>query len=175
MSYSLDLLHQAEHLLVKEPRKPKQASLRRAISSAYYAVFHHLADEAAGMLVGVTSGQKDLRKFTARALNHGQMKAACSDLLKTSPPRALEEWCREYRFDFIPEFVNLSVAFRELQDERHRADYDLGFNVFRLEARESILKAEKFFSDWKSFKQNHREAARFFALALFLLDDWRKR
>ena len=38
MSLHQDLLAQARHLLRKEPRRPKQASLRRAVSAAYYAL-----------------------------------------------------------------------------------------------------------------------------------------
>ena len=49
-SYSLslhaDLLRQARQLALKEPRRPSQASLRRAISASYYALFHLLVDEA---------------------------------------------------------------------------------------------------------------------------------
>ena len=40
------LLEQAQHLVKREPKRPKQASLRRAISTAYYALFHLLISEA---------------------------------------------------------------------------------------------------------------------------------
>lgn len=39
MSLHADLLKQARHLATKERRRPSQASLRRAISAAYYALF----------------------------------------------------------------------------------------------------------------------------------------
>jgi uncharacterized protein (UPF0332 family) len=35
-----DLLDQAQHLALGEPQRPKQASLRRAVSASYYALFH---------------------------------------------------------------------------------------------------------------------------------------
>jgi hypothetical protein len=38
------LLAQAWLLAKKEPKRPLQASLRRAVSAAYYAVFHLLVD-----------------------------------------------------------------------------------------------------------------------------------
>ena len=50
MSLQQDLLRQARHLATKEPRRPSQASLRRAVSAAYYALFHLLVDEAIGRL-----------------------------------------------------------------------------------------------------------------------------
>jgi hypothetical protein len=38
MSFADDLLEQAYHLANRESKKPKQASLRRAVSTAYYAL-----------------------------------------------------------------------------------------------------------------------------------------
>jgi hypothetical protein len=46
MAYHDDLLQQSLLLVHKEPRNPKQASLRRAVSTAYYALFHLLISEA---------------------------------------------------------------------------------------------------------------------------------
>jgi hypothetical protein len=37
-----DLFAQAEMLAKVDATKPKQVNLRRAVSSAYYAVFHYL-------------------------------------------------------------------------------------------------------------------------------------
>jgi hypothetical protein len=45
-----DLLDQADLLASKERRRPKQVSLRRAISTAYYALFHLLIEDAANAL-----------------------------------------------------------------------------------------------------------------------------
>ncbi len=44
MAFADDLLEQAYHLANKE-EPPLQASLRRAVSTAYYALFHLLIDE----------------------------------------------------------------------------------------------------------------------------------
>ena len=45
MAFHQDLLKQAIQLARNESRKPKQASLRRAVSTAYYALFHFLIYE----------------------------------------------------------------------------------------------------------------------------------
>jgi uncharacterized protein (UPF0332 family) len=45
MPYCDDLLEQALHLAKREKKKPRQASLRRAVSTAYYALFHLLIHE----------------------------------------------------------------------------------------------------------------------------------
>ena len=57
MSLHADLLKQARHLATKEPRRPSQASLRRAVSAAYYALFHRLVDEATRMMI--SRGNRD--------------------------------------------------------------------------------------------------------------------
>jgi hypothetical protein len=42
MSLHADLLEQAGNLARLDPTRPKQVNLRRAVSSAYYALFHLL-------------------------------------------------------------------------------------------------------------------------------------
>ena len=39
MTFPDELLEQAHHLANRERKRPRQASLRRAVSSAYYARF----------------------------------------------------------------------------------------------------------------------------------------
>jgi hypothetical protein len=46
MPFAEHLLEQAEHLAKRERNRPRQASLRRAVSTAYYALFHLLIHEA---------------------------------------------------------------------------------------------------------------------------------
>ena len=72
MAYADDLLEQAEFLANREPVQPKQASLRRAVSKAYYALFHLLIDEAVGNW-GI-AGQCSV---LARTFDHAKMKNVC--------------------------------------------------------------------------------------------------
>ena len=46
MSFADQLLEQPDHLANREKKRPRQASLRRAVSTAYYALFHFLIFEA---------------------------------------------------------------------------------------------------------------------------------
>src|ERR1035438_6153633 len=46
MALADDLLEQAHHLAKREPKRPRQASLRRAVSTAYYSLFHLLISSA---------------------------------------------------------------------------------------------------------------------------------
>jgi len=57
MAFADDLLEQAYHLARRERKNPTQASLRRAVSTAYYALFHLLIDEAVGNWAVERSGE----------------------------------------------------------------------------------------------------------------------
>jgi uncharacterized protein (UPF0332 family) len=49
MALADELIDQAYHLLsLDHPKPPKQVNLRRAVSAAYYSLFHLLIDEAVG-------------------------------------------------------------------------------------------------------------------------------
>ena len=57
--------------------RPQQTHLRKAISAAYYAMFHALANSNADTLVGSTSSIRNSTEWTRtqRALNHGIARA----------------------------------------------------------------------------------------------------
>jgi hypothetical protein len=113
MLYHDDLLNQALHLVHLSPST--QASLRRAVSTAYYAVFHLLISEA-------TSNWNNfaLRAALGRAYDHGTMKAASGRL---SDKRAFPFTGEDPRVVANLRFV--ALAFAQLQENRHFADYDL--------------------------------------------------
>ena len=73
MSLPRDRLTQAKLLATKEKSRPKQASLRRSVSAAYYASFHLLVDAAARRLVSGADRQP-LRDCLSHAFDHGVMK-----------------------------------------------------------------------------------------------------
>lgn len=73
MPFPKDLLEQARHLANREPKRPKQASLRRAVSTAYYALFHLLSMETA------KNWKRSAERFTvARMLDHTPMVKVCT-------------------------------------------------------------------------------------------------
>src|ERR1700735_3811250 len=79
MPFADDLLEQAHHLATREEGEPKQASLRRAVSTAYYALFHLLIDEA----VSQWSVERQ-RSILARTFDHGKMKGICDSVLESA-------------------------------------------------------------------------------------------
>ena len=56
-----DLIDLAGSIAALDKKKPKQAHLRRAVSTAYYAVFHYLVDEACCAQIGTHHSQKEHR------------------------------------------------------------------------------------------------------------------
>ncbi len=108
-----DLL-KAAYQLALEPSvgRPRQANLRRAISTAYYALFHALANCCADMLAGSTRANRSQRAWrqTYRALEHGHAKNQCVN--------------QSVMNRFPPEIQDFGEEFADMQVLRHIADYD---------------------------------------------------
>ena len=64
------LLEQADALTGLDAGRPRGANLRRAVSSAYYAVFHHRIEAAAAQLLGTSSQARGTRLILARGYSH---------------------------------------------------------------------------------------------------------
>ena len=104
-----DLLAQADHLLGLSPRRPKQANLRRAVSAAYYAVFHSLCWSNANVLAGSGVSRPNRAWLqTYRSVDHGQAKKRCTMIAAKGFPAGIAAF---------------GDAFVALQEYRHRADY----------------------------------------------------
>ncbi len=141
-----DLLLQAGHLASREPQRPKQASLRRAVSTAYYAVFHLLIDAASRFVVR-RSNRSGLRSAVSRAFEHGEMRTAANGFKGGTLPKALGA---AISAPITHELKRLSAAFVDLQQARHEADYDVGRSFARREVLDLVAKAEQAFQDWTS-------------------------
>lgn len=106
---SRDLIDTARGLTGLDRRRPTQANLRRAVSTAYYAVFHSLARTAADVLIGTKRSAAWHQVY--RALEHGRASSACIN------KRAMQGFPSA-----IHDFADTFVA---LQEMRHQADYAL--------------------------------------------------
>lgn len=163
MSLSSDLLAQARSLAKNEPKNPKQASLRRAISAAYYALFHLLTEEAAkAMCAGANSD--DLRLVLRRAFEHTAMKNAAKGFGAGSPA---EVW-QPLVTALSQELKLVAAEFVELQQARHRADYDFSSPVTPSDTNDLIERAESAVKAWKSIRKT--KEAKVFLTALLVHD-----
>ena len=161
MSFHHDLLLQARSLATNEPKRPKQASLRRAVSSAYYAVFHLLVDESTRLLVS-GKGRAPLRGALSRSYSHGAMRDVARSFMGGAP---VEPYRDVLTGRTIPvDLRNVAEAFVLLQQARHDADYDNTKRWSRLQALEQISLAEQAFKDWAKIRS--RPEAEAFLVAL---------
>jgi hypothetical protein len=133
------LVESAEQLLQSRPRSA--TFRRRAISSAYYAVFHALAQMCSdAFLPDSRSDEEVLRIY--RALDHGQLRTA---LIHNS--------IKNHGL-----FGRIATSVVELQQERHKADYlppDVG--LFPLEdARALVERAKLVVSEIRNMDAGHR-------------------
>jgi hypothetical protein len=129
LALSHDLIGTARRLARANPSRPRQADLRRAVSTAYYAVFHALARQCGDRFIG--TGQNRSRpawKQVYRALDHGFAKKACF---------------RAANLGFPSGVVTFADIFARLQDERHRADYDPEARYTRADVQAFVGMAEQ--------------------------------
>lgn len=146
MALSSELLEQARHLARREPKRPKQASLRRAASSAYYALFHFLVEQASRFIV--SGGGKDrvtLRGAVSRAFNHGQMKSVS----EAFAGKGKNPWKDLFPGQSVPaDLETVASTFVELQQARHEADYDQTRSFTRREVQAIIERADVAIQAW---------------------------
>jgi hypothetical protein len=119
-------------------RDPTPAARRRAVSTAYYALFHACIQLASRRF----SNDPDHRLLIYRGFAHTGLLAVCrhfEDPQKAHPElRALIE-------NNTPEGLQAAAkTFRRLQEARHRADYDptIGGLPSTMEALERIVDSE---------------------------------
>lgn len=102
-----DLLSVAETLAQQSgTANVRQACMRRAVSSSYYAVFHALSYVCADRLVGWS--QTDILPPIYRSLDHAPVRN------KLNGRDALQ---------IDPALPRIGALFAKLQEERHKADY----------------------------------------------------
>ncbi|MEX0711678.1 MAG: hypothetical protein WD278_04975 [Pirellulales bacterium] len=164
MSLPGDLLEQAKHLAKRESRRPRQASLRRSVSSAYYALFHLLVDEAAKMLVG----GKPLQCLVSRAFLHDEMKQASTSFAAGGlPPHVLGLFTGA-----VPRDLQLVASvFVDLQEARHEADYKVDRIFTRSEVQALVSLGDQAFQAWKRVRV--QEIAKVYLASLLLWKRWR--
>ena len=149
------LLEQARHLVRREKLRPRQVSLRRAVSAAYYALFHLLVQESARSL-----GRSDprLQMLIACAFSHEEMKKACQAF--ASPGTAPAIIGATYPSLAVPtELANVAQSFVELQKARHDADYATHRRWTRTMAQKEVEHAEQAFADWQKIRPRPKSKA----------------
>lgn len=165
MSLAADLLEQASHLADREIARPRQASLRRAISAAYYALFHLLGAEAASM--AAPSSPYNLRAQVQRALTHKEMRTACAGISSGNPTPAFVQLAGRPSQNL----TRVATAFVELQEERHKADYDVLAKFARTDVKLLVQQCHGAFAAWETIRGS--DEANVFLAALLSQARWK--
>ena len=167
-----DLVEQADHLARRETKRPRQASLRRAVSAAYYAMFHSLVTDATALLV--PNRPSGLRLQARRAFSHRDMRSACEAFVTQSTPTAHDRRNprRLMTLPLEPEIVEIAKTFVALQDARHDADYNLSERFDRVRVLAVIERAKQAISRWNRIRA--KPNGQVFLTALVLQNRWRR-
>jgi hypothetical protein len=153
MAYHDDLLRLASDLVLKGET---QAELRRAVSTAYSALFHLLVSETA-----LNWSRDSSRNALGRMFDHSLMKKVSSRIADSKKTPFTGE---------DPTIVSglrfLAEIFVELQNERHVADYDNGRIWTPLDAIVPIASAKTAFEAWNEIK--HTDIAQEYLVSLLI-------
>jgi uncharacterized protein (UPF0332 family) len=152
-----DFLSTALNLLDANGDPPRETNLRRACSTAYYALFHALCRTCANTLVGEGAAQTTKRAWTQayRALDHKFARDSCSR------SAVVRKFSAEIQ-DFADQFV-------QMQEKRHRADYDPQETFYESSVRADIEAARVAIEAFETAPLEDRRA--FAAYVLFKFRD----
>jgi len=106
--FVLDQLENAELLATFGHARPRQAALRRAVSTSYYALFQALCELTARNLVGWKTPWDGFTPIF-RSIEHARARVILGTSRNPHPLGA--------------EVEKVGIAFKELQDAREWADY----------------------------------------------------
>jgi hypothetical protein len=157
----LHLFDQADRLISETSRR--QVDLRRAVSAAYYGLFHIATIAAADHVVGKSRRNHPEWSLISRSVGHADLRELCKAL--NHPPKKYDA--------FVPE-VGWSSALKDyatavvvLQQKRHDADYSPS-SVFRVSDCKSLVSsARNAAKQFRSIGADAEERRTFVCLLLF--------
>jgi uncharacterized protein (UPF0332 family) len=146
----------------REPKRPKQASLRRAISTAYYALFHLLISEAI-----LNWRRVEDRVELARMFEHTHMRSICAN--------KRDEFNREFKKKrragrpnqeeaVTRDLHRVVYTFVQMHEQRELADYDYSSNWTRTDVLPKVEGVAAAFKAWKVIRNQDIAQAFLFTL-----------
>jgi hypothetical protein len=120
--------------------KPNDAELRRAVSTAYYALFHNVVAAAAQRFMGPGHQNSAGYRILYRGFDHKRMKEICESLqlskLRDKDKRDLQ------RQSVSQDIKDFAGVFPDLQGKRHLADYDPSVQLLASDVASLVDSAE---------------------------------
>jgi hypothetical protein len=142
---------------------PRQVDLRRAISAAYYGVFHFILRTAADDFIGAAHQATSRYALVYRSVDHHFLRELCGEAQKPTVSRKFRKYLPG---GFGPDMQAFARAVAELQERRYSADYD---PVARFKVSDARLAIATGRSALARFESTGVEDRRMF-LALLLFD-----
>jgi hypothetical protein len=157
MGIAEDLLSLAVRLADPAPTEPEQACFRRSISTAYYALFHLLIQEA----VQNWNGSSTARFGLERRFEHKTMKEVSNAVLRNS----WRGW--SVPSPVVPaELEAVAKVFVKLQEARQQADYDNAKIWESTAVQAQVTDAQTAFENWRKIRTH--PAANEYLLSLLI-------
>jgi hypothetical protein len=147
--WASDMLKTAGRLAGRQagPGRPALCDLRRATSTAYYALFHQITRHGAFASVGTAT--EDEVSFLARWYSHTGIRAAAELVVVADSSNAPKKGDRTSvellrgRSGSVPDKLLLvAETFVELQDRRHEADYSNDYDPVRYATLDHVDSAD---------------------------------
>ncbi|HEY3741876.1 MAG TPA: hypothetical protein VGL53_18625 [Bryobacteraceae bacterium] len=159
MAFPDDLLELSRHLANLYPEHEHQASLRRAVSTAYYAIFHLLISEAAA-----NWARPELRTVLSRCFDHGPMKSASEARAAQINFDLNNNRLSETDKTIAAQLRTVAKAFVRAQYERNEADYNLAKQWTAVDVNLQIDSVAEAFEIWGVIREE--ELAQAYLLSL---------
>lgn len=117
---------------------PTAVARRRAVSTAYYALFHGLIADAVNRTVGNDPTRDEDRYVVSRWYNHGEMRTVSQWVIRLARAESVPNGVAALLSDPPADLIELARTFIQLQEARHEADYDHTANLSVANARVAI-------------------------------------
>jgi hypothetical protein len=158
------LFEQANRLIEPHGRgAPRQVDIRRAISAAYYGVFHFILRETADEFIGAGLRGSPLHVLAYRSVAHARLAELCAEARKSPLPPRLARVAPAGAFSRrIRDFAGLLL---ELKEKREAADYDPSLKFKIADAAQIVQTAQSAIGRFQSAPAGERRA--FLALLVF--------
>jgi uncharacterized protein (UPF0332 family) len=148
MAYADDLLELAQQLAKLEPVNPRQAWLRKAVSTAYYALFHLLISEAT-----LNWAHPELRSELGRVFEHGKMKSASTKKRSEIDAHSQKSSLHSQEMAISKHLRTVADTFIQVQQKREEADYDTGKEWDQTDVEKQITAVAAAFESWKAIRE----------------------
>jgi hypothetical protein len=158
------LLDQARKLIAPPPAgPPRQVDLRRAVSAAYYSVFHATLTAAADEFIGKAARSTPQYALVYRSIEHASLRTLCIEATQLKPSPKYVRYVPPAGFG--PDIQLYGIAALELQERRHAADYDPSIRLRTADAVLAVNTARTALERFAKAAADRRKA--FLALLLF--------